>query len=191
MFESDIHIYLNMSEFTILDRVLNISHTIHREVILQKGFLEISIAFNYFRKTLHLKSLRGFWYVSGFRYVGVLNIPGLLICQILNFQGYTEFNYFRKYDRVLNIREDLIMEGLLNIPGLCQVFKYANATQGPEYGWIMSEETVRTMAGFRICLFKVSQGWECNSGSTYASLDIQYDKLCIWIASRVIERLQA
>ena len=72
--------------------------------------------------------------MSGFRYVGVLNIPGLSICQVLNFQGYTEFNYFRKYDRVLNIREDLIMEGFLNIPGLCQVFKYAKATQGPECG---------------------------------------------------------
>ena len=30
---------------------------------------------------------------------------------VLNSQGYTGFTYFRKYDRVLNRRQDAIMEG--------------------------------------------------------------------------------
>ena len=31
--------------------------------------------------------------------------------RVLNFQGYTGFNYFHKYDRVLNMGQDAIMEG--------------------------------------------------------------------------------
>ena len=66
------------------------------------------LAFNYFsrKKTLHLKSLRGYW-ISGFIYVRVLNILGLPIGRVLNFQGYTEFTYFRKCDRVSIIPWDV------------------------------------------------------------------------------------
>ena len=47
----------------------------------------------------------------------LLNMSGFLIfqdCQyakVLNFQGYIGFTYFRKYDSVLNMRQDAIMEG--------------------------------------------------------------------------------
>ena len=47
--------------------------------------------------------------MTGFKYVRVLNITGLSI--VLNFQGYTGFSYFHKYDRVLNIRRDAVIEG--------------------------------------------------------------------------------
>ena len=39
------------------------------------------------------------------------NIPGLSICQGSECPEYTMFAYFRKYDRVLNMRWDAIMEG--------------------------------------------------------------------------------
>ena len=45
-----------------------------------------------------------------FKYVRVLNIPGLPIARVLNFQGYTVFTYFHKYDRVLNMSQDTTME---------------------------------------------------------------------------------
>ena len=49
--------------------------------------------------------------MSRFKYVKVLNIPGLSICQGFEFQGYRGFNYFRKYDRALGMGWDAIMEG--------------------------------------------------------------------------------
>ena len=71
-------------------------------------FGNIIIAFNYFCKTPHSKSLRVFWiYVLGFKYFKVLNTPGMS----LNFQGYTRFTYFCKYDRVLNRHWNAITEG--------------------------------------------------------------------------------
>ena len=69
-----------MLEFTIIDRALKMSHTMHSARSIFKlisnicrwvypepsqrskigRFEKIIIAFNYFCKTLHLKSLRGF-----------------------------------------------------------------------------------------------------------------------------------
>ena len=75
-------IWFNMSKFMIIDRVLNIHHAVHStkspcklmsaywEISVVKALSKISkierfgkiiIAFNYFRKTVHVKSLRGFW----------------------------------------------------------------------------------------------------------------------------------
>ena len=48
----------------------------------------------------------------------IFNILGLWIfqdCQyfrVLNFQGYTGFTPFRKYDKILNTRRDGIMKGI-------------------------------------------------------------------------------
>ena len=33
------------------------------------------------------------------------------IARVLNFQSYTEFTHFRKYDRVSNMRRDAIIKG--------------------------------------------------------------------------------
>ena len=98
-------------------------------------------SFNYFCKTLHLKSFRRFWIyvsflnISGFwvfleckyarvlnfqgytgltyfcKYVRVLNIPGLFHAQASEFPGLQRFVYFRKYDTVLNMHWDAIKEG--------------------------------------------------------------------------------
>ena len=46
-----------------------------------KLFAKMIIAFNYFCRTLNLKSLRGFYIYWGVKYVRVLNTPGLSICQ--------------------------------------------------------------------------------------------------------------
>ena len=49
---------------------------------MEKYFEEIIMSFNYFRKTLNLLNLwEGSEYMSGFKYVRILNIPGLSICQ--------------------------------------------------------------------------------------------------------------
>ena len=82
------HKYAWMSEFTVIDRVLNMFHKIHRarsycKLIItysepgqrfkMERFGKIILVFNYFCKEFHFKSL---WelYVSGFKYVIVLNI---------------------------------------------------------------------------------------------------------------------
>ena len=80
-------IWRNMSEFTIIDRVLNISHTVHSARSLYnvisaiterwvysepcerskiERFWKIIIAFNYFHKKTDFKSLRKFWICVGF-----------------------------------------------------------------------------------------------------------------------------
>ena len=73
-------ICLNMSEFTITDKVLNMSHTMYIVVRslykLKSTYWEISepcqrsnkmiIAFSYSCQTLDLKFLRGFWICVGF-----------------------------------------------------------------------------------------------------------------------------
>ena len=51
-----------------------------------EGFVKIIVAFNYFRNTLNLKNLlEGSEYLSSFKYVMVLNIPELSICQGFEF----------------------------------------------------------------------------------------------------------
>ena len=74
-------IWLNMSEVTIIVRVLNIYHTIHSATSLYKllsskmeRFGKITIAFNYFHKNSILNLWENSEYVSGFKYVRVLNI---------------------------------------------------------------------------------------------------------------------
>ena len=91
--------------------------------------------------------------------------------RVLNFEGYTGFTYFHKYDKVLNkCRNAIIKE--LNIPGfqISQIFHMQallKVLNIPEYGWIMPEWTSVTMAEFCICLVKVWQGFEYNCGSQY------------------------
>ena len=74
-------------------------------------FRKIIVAFNYFRKTLHLKSLRGFWICRFFNMSGFWIFQDCQYARVLNFQGCTGFTYFSKCDKVLNMREDAIMEG--------------------------------------------------------------------------------
>ena len=99
-----------------------------------------------------------------------------LDCQyarVLNFHGYTRVTYFCKYNKVLNMHRDAIMEGFW----IFQDSKYARFLQMqvlhkvlnmPEYGWIMSEETVLIKTGIWICLVKVWQSFKCASSSKYA-----------------------
>ena len=111
-------ICLNVSGFTIINRVLNMSYTIHSARSLYKlmsaywvliepcqrseieRFGKIIIAFNYFCKIRHLQFLRGFWIwvrfwiCQGSEYFRII---------VLNFHDYTGFTHFHKYDRVLNM----------------------------------------------------------------------------------------
>ena len=98
-------ICLNMSGFLAIDRILNMSHTIHSSRSLYKSmstYWEMSV----FRT---LSKIEGFWknirvltifvkhsilylwesseYVSQFKYIRVLNIPGLSICRGSEFPG--------------------------------------------------------------------------------------------------------
>ena len=113
-----------------------------------EGFGKIIIVFNYFCKKTHLKSLRGSW-------IWVLNISDIWI-----------FVNFRRYDRVLNMRCDSVIEGFW----ILQSFEYVrflhNATvaQGSEYAWIMSYGRVLNMPGQR------SQGFKYPSGSEYGKV---------------------
>ena len=59
---------------------------------------------------LGVKLEYGFWIFQDSQYV-----------RVLNFQVYTGFTYFCKYDRVLNIRPDAVMEGFW----ILQVSQYA------------------------------------------------------------------
>ena len=62
-------------------------------------------------------------YVSSFKLSAFCIFQDCQYVTVLNFQGYTGFTYFRKYERVLNIRRDAIMEAFYsripNIPGYC------------------------------------------------------------------------
>ena len=87
--------------------------------------------------------------------------------------AYSEFGYFHKYDTVLNMRWDAIMERVwifqdseyarfLFIKGLQKDLNM------PEYGWTMPEWTALTMSGFWIYSIKVSQSFEYAASSKYA-----------------------
>ena len=114
----------------------------------------------HFRKTLHLKSLRGFWICARF-----------LICQGSEYSRNVSMPAFWS-SRVVNMRWNAIMEG-------CWLFKdseYARfqdmqalqkVLNMPEYSWIMCKQTVLTMAGLLICMVKVSHGFENASSSKY------------------------
>ena len=109
--------------------------------------------FNYFCKTLHLKSLRGFWI-----YVRVLNIPefpGLhrvyLFTPIFIFKYGLGYNYGR----------------ILNILGfrICQVSAYACITQCSEYAWIWLNNAWINISGYGRVLNMSGQSftglWTC------------------------------
>ena len=80
-------------------RILNMHNTLHEVTLkvndyllryvkdLRQRFGKITIAFDYFCKTIHLKSLRGFWYQR----VKILIIPGLPIWQGSEFLGFWIF----------------------------------------------------------------------------------------------------
>ena len=146
-------ICLNMFGFTLMDRVLNIYHTIHRARSLYKlmstyweigvfrtrqrskmeRFGKISVFFNYFCKKLNLKSLR------------VLNM-----CRVLNISKFRIFVILRQYDTVRKMLRDAIMEGFW----IFQDFKYAKflrmealheVLNMPGYDWIMHYDRVLNM----------------------------------------------
>ena len=128
-------ICLNMSKFSVIDRVLNMTgfwisfiqyiawgqsrsyeYLFRDERIqnpvkdqkwsaLEKQLKLLTISTKY--------SILNLWegseYVSGLKYVRILIIPDCQYARVLNFQGYTGFKYFRKYDRVLSWRRNAIM----------------------------------------------------------------------------------
>ena len=98
-----------------------------------------------------------------------LNIPGFSICQVLNFQCYTGFNYFLNLDRFLSeFASGCNCGTVLNnlVFWVFQVSAYASIRQGSEYSWIMLRYTVWSiMAEFWIFLVKIWQDFEYASGS--------------------------
>ena len=92
-------IYLSMSEFTILDRFLNMHNTIYSVGLLYKLMSILREAYSelgqrwwalwkiltIFSKNLNLNLWEGSRFVSGFKYVNyerILNIPGFRLCQV-------------------------------------------------------------------------------------------------------------
>ena len=172
-------ICLNRSEFMTVVRVLNMSHTI--QSVRSSLKLLKDIIFGTLLQFLTILADTPSWIfervLSNCR---VLNMSGLGLfqnCQyakVLEFRVTQGFTYFGRYDSVLNRWCDAIIEGFwifqdskyarfLHIRGLNKPLNML------EYGWIMSGKTVPTMAGFWICLIKVSQGFEYASGSNYAT----------------------
>ena len=97
-----IWICLNMFEFMILERFVNMYHTIHSARLFYKlmsSYWEMGVfrtlskildralwknnysIFSYFCKTLHLKSFRGFWICAGLWICWILNIPVFSVCR--------------------------------------------------------------------------------------------------------------
>ena len=97
-----------------------------------------------------------------FKYVRVLNILLLSICQGTEFSGLHKVYIFHKYFRVLEMRQDAFMEELW----ILQDFKYASFC------------ICKLYTRFWICL-NVAQGFECSSASKHASAWIMA-KLWIW-----------
>ena len=119
----------------------------------------------------------------------ILNMLGFWIFQVcqyarvLSFQGYTGFTYFRKYDKVLSMRRDSIMEEFavfqdseyatfLHMQALHKVLNMS------EDGWLVLGWTVLTVVGFWICLGEIWQGFECASSSKHARAQIMAS---LWI----------
>ena len=104
---------------------------------------KIIIAFNYFRKTLHFKSLKEFWICVVFKisqlfeYSRTVNMPGFWVSRVTR-----GLPIFCKYDRVLSMRRDAIMKGFWNFEDseyarflhMQALHKVLNML---EYGWIM------------------------------------------------------
>ena len=74
------------------------------------------------------------------------------MCQVLNMSEFWIFADFRKYDRVLNMCQNAIMEGYW----ILQDSKYARFAQDSEYAWSMFHRDskmlpVLNMPGLRTC----------------------------------------
>ena len=139
-------------------------------------FRNITVAFNYFRKTLYLTSLRGFWICirfwiyQGSRYSRIVSMPEFRISRISLYlfffirQG-SEYGSDSNYERVLNISE-------------FQVSAYACLTKGSEYAskwlnnvWINCSDYDRVLK----ILGQVSWGFAITCCTKCKGLE--YDKL--------------
>ena len=144
-------IYLNMTEYMSIYRVLNMSYTIDSARLLYKLMINYGemgmlrtlskiIVSNYFCKNTSS------WIFERFlNMCRILNMSGFWIFQdhqyarVLNFQDYIGFTYIHIYDRGLSMYAlGCNYRRVMNIPGfrICQVSAYARVTQGSEYAWI-------------------------------------------------------
>ena len=171
-------ISLNISEFSLKGRVLNMSHIqcilqghspswwllierwVYSEIHQRSKVVDFGktiVPFDYFHKTLHLNLWQGPKYVLVFKHVRVLSIPGLLICQ------GSEFPWLHRVY-------------LLQMAGfwICismQLWKGSKYSRILAYTWFLHMQAfhnVLFMAEFWICLVKVSQGFEYASCCKYA-----------------------
>ena len=87
-------------------------------------------------------------------------------------EGYkfSGFTYFRKYDRLLNMNRNAIIEGFKRFQDseYARFLGYARVTQGSEYAWIWLNNAWLNCADYSKVLHMVSQGFEYASGSKYA-----------------------
>ena len=131
-------------------------------------FGKITIAFNYFRKTLCRKSLRWFWicvrfYIcQGSEYSRIVNMPGLRISRVYLFLIFTKISKpCVTLDKVLNMFRDTIMKGLWvfqsyqyirlwHMPGLHKVLNIAWINCS-EYNEVLLMPG-QSFSGFWICL---------------------------------------
>ena len=148
-------IRLNMSEFSIIDRVLNIYHTINITLQVNDYLLRNRRIQNPVKDLRWIALEKWLWFLIIFVKNSIFKMV-LNMCQVLNmwvlkilkfswiWQG-SEYASGYNYGRVLNI------------PGfwVCQISAFANDAQGFEYAWIWLH-----MVGFWICLVNVSQGFK-------------------------------
>ena len=111
-----IWISLNMSEFTIIDRVLNIYYTIHRARALFKlRVLTEKQTYSEPGQRSKMKRFERIIVITITKVIitknSILNLWRVLnMCLVLNISELWIFVNFRKYDRVMNISRDVIME---------------------------------------------------------------------------------
>ena len=74
------------------------------------------------------------------------------MCRVLNMSEFWIFVIFRKYDRILNMCQDAIMEGFWVFQD-SEGSEYFRIPQGSEYAWIMPYGRVRNMLGQRFTGF--------------------------------------
>ena len=109
-------ISLNMSEFTIIDRVLNIYHTIHSprslfklRVLTEKKIYSVPgqrSKMKHFEKIIIITTTKVIITKNS-----ILNLwSALNMCLVLNMSEFWIFVNLRKYDRVMNMSRDVIME---------------------------------------------------------------------------------
>ena len=161
-------ISLNMSEFKIIDKVLIMAgfwmwlkqykaqgHSTGQLVLIERQaysepcqrskiefFGKTIVVFKYFCKILHLKSLTGSEYLSGFKYVSILNIPA---ARVVNMPGFWISSITQGLPIFVNMQGFWLGVGM-------QLWK------GPEYSRFPN------MPGFCIC--------EGYTGSEYAGISL-------------------